>query len=1050
MRLLHFNDDGKPSLVEFVGTNSPPPYAILSHTWGSDDQEVTYQDVRGGTGEHKGGWQKLLFCRDQAKLNGLEYSWIDTCCIDKTNSAELSEAINSMFAWYRKAQTCYVYLSDVSNNASQGVSEDARRWKPAFRNTRWFTRGWTLQELIAPSSVEFFSRKGTYLGDKQSMEVTIYEITGVPVEALRAAGIPLSHFSRDERLSWAKNRKTTREEDAAYCLLGLFNVFIPPIYGEGRDHALARLEEQIERASKGSVVPLYDDQKKALMESLRFEQIDARYTTIRNAYAKTCKWLLSNSEYRDWVDPAKLIAHHGFLWIRGKPGTGKSTLMKFALAHARKTMKECVVIAFFFNARGDDLEKSTIGTYRSLLLQLLERLPKLQCAFESLSLSSATITAEHQWSVESLKMLLEQAIQNLGGSPVVCFIDALDECDENQIRDMVTYFERIGTLSASVGTRFQVCFSSRHYPNITIPTGLNLVLEGQEGHSQDIINYVQNELKIGESKVAKKIRSDLQEKAAGVFIWVVLVVDILKQEYDRGRIHGLTRRLHDIPANLHELFRDILTRDSRNPDELILCIQWILYAKQPLSPEQLYYAVLTGVDPEAVSAWDPEEITSDAIRCFLLDASKGLTEITKSKSPKVQFIHESVRDFLLKDDGLGSIWPHLKDNFCGKSHERLKHCCITHMNLDIGTPLHDNRTLPGASLENVKALRESVAKTLPFMEYAVHNVLYHSNEAEGALISQQKFVTNFPLDRWIELDNLFEKHAVRWHTKSLSMLYLLAEYNHYGLIRSYPSASSCFEVGEERYGAPFLATIATRSLEAVRAFLQALSDDTGQKSDDLPTNLDYYHDHLRRDFVFPKHRTLIMFLADFGIEAVLALVIAKRVVDVNEKDHKGRTPLMRATLRGHTTTVKLLLGIDGVEVDARDLHGYTALLLATRYERKGPLEILLNSGIADVEAEALSGATALSLAADLDYTDIVRLLLASNKFDINAKDGRGNSMLLLATISSGEDTVKLILDDSKVDVDAKNNKGDTALMIAISHGRQSIIELLQSHASRRS
>jgi hypothetical protein len=158
---------------------------------------------------------------------------------------------------------------------------------------------------------------------------------------------------------------------------------------------------------------------------------------------------------------------------------------------------------------------------------------------------------------------------------------------------MIQFFERI------TSTCFQVCFSSRHYPHITIKNGLELVLEGQEGHTQDITNYLESELKIGKSKVAQQIRDKLQDKASGVFMWVVLVVDILNQEYDRGRMHALKQRLQEIPGDLHELFRDILTRDLRNKDELVLCIQWVLFARQPLSPEQLYFAILSGVEPEA-------------------------------------------------------------------------------------------------------------------------------------------------------------------------------------------------------------------------------------------------------------------------------------------------------------------------------------------------------------------------------------------------------------------------------------------------------------------
>jgi hypothetical protein len=248
MRLLKLKGDGEFSLIEFIGDNIPR-YAILSHTWGADGEEVTFKDLMRGTGKSKAGYQKTRFCGEQAAADGLQYFWVDTCCIDKSSSAELSEAINSMFRWYHNAGKCYVYLSDVSISGSINKDQSSRwTWEPAFQKSRWFTRGWTLQELIAPASVEFFSVEGERLGDKKLLERQIHEITGITAQALQ--GDPLSHFSVNERLSWAAKRKTKREEDAAYSLLGIFDIHMPLIYGEGREKALIRLYKEIEESSK--------------------------------------------------------------------------------------------------------------------------------------------------------------------------------------------------------------------------------------------------------------------------------------------------------------------------------------------------------------------------------------------------------------------------------------------------------------------------------------------------------------------------------------------------------------------------------------------------------------------------------------------------------------------------------------------------------------------------------------------------------------------------------------------------------------------------------
>jgi hypothetical protein len=248
MRLLLDQGHGNLSLVEYYDDNVPP-YAILSHTWGADSEEVTFKNLTEGTGKNKTGYGKLEFCRQQAASDGLQHFWVDTCCIDKSSSAELTEAINSMFRWYENALRCYVYLSDVSTSRhATNVQSSPTTWEAAFRGSRWFGRGWTLQELIAPASVEFFSREGDRLGSKRSLEQHIHDITGVAIGALR--GEPLTGFEVEERLSWVKNRETKRQEDKVYSLLGIFNIHMPLLYGEGREKAFVRLRNKIGKFSK--------------------------------------------------------------------------------------------------------------------------------------------------------------------------------------------------------------------------------------------------------------------------------------------------------------------------------------------------------------------------------------------------------------------------------------------------------------------------------------------------------------------------------------------------------------------------------------------------------------------------------------------------------------------------------------------------------------------------------------------------------------------------------------------------------------------------------
>jgi len=238
MRLLELDHDGHPLTFTKDLVSDIPPYAILSHTWADDEEEVTYKDIKKGRGKDKDGYRKIQFCAKQGSSDGFGYLWIDTCCIDKSSNTELQQAINSMFRWYQNASKCYVYLPDVSMDT---LPEET--WKSAFRKTRWATRGWTLQELLAPSSVEFFSSDGQRIGDKKSLESLLHDMTGISISALR--GTPLCEFTELERMSWMEQRQTKHAEDKAYALLGIFDIQMPLIYGEGQRNAFYRLREAI-------------------------------------------------------------------------------------------------------------------------------------------------------------------------------------------------------------------------------------------------------------------------------------------------------------------------------------------------------------------------------------------------------------------------------------------------------------------------------------------------------------------------------------------------------------------------------------------------------------------------------------------------------------------------------------------------------------------------------------------------------------------------------------------------------------------------------------
>jgi len=307
-------------LVEFMG-DYDDRYAILSHTW--EKEEVSLQEMllvnknaqpEADQIKQKDGYQKITKFAALAADDGFQYAWVDTCCIDKSSSAGLSEAINSMFRWYRKAAQCYVYLADVPSlsnvhrlgsakgtnwylSATNVRSTKEPRVGPIFRQSRWFTRGWTLQELLAPTALRFYFSDWTPGHTKTELSRALNKITGIPDQVLWTGD-----FSRTpvaEKMKWASRRQTTRIEDTAYCLLGLFDVNMPLLYGEG-DKAFLRLQEEICRSTDDQSIFAW------MAKSTWFDNF-AKY---RGLFARSPAEFIveelsfSHSEYEGFVSPS--------------------------------------------------------------------------------------------------------------------------------------------------------------------------------------------------------------------------------------------------------------------------------------------------------------------------------------------------------------------------------------------------------------------------------------------------------------------------------------------------------------------------------------------------------------------------------------------------------------------------------------------------------------------------------------------------------------------------------------------------------------------------
>jgi ankyrin repeat protein len=429
------------------------------------------------------------------------------------------------------------------------------------------------------------------------------------------------------------------------------------------------------------------DEKEEFLKCLRFDVMDSRLATIGIVHRDTCSWLYIRPEYLRWQDPGARASHHGFLWIKGKPGAGKSTLMKHALQHTQSLgQRDITTISFFFNARGHELEKTTEGMYRSLLHQVYKAFPgRLPEVLPNVSSESKN----HIWQLPILQNMLREALLNFGNTAqFTCYVDALDECNEDAIRFAIAHFEELGDSSISKDINLSICFASRHYPNITMQRCETLDLDDQREHLEDIKSFVEERLR--STAITPLIHAELTEeisaRSSGVFLWAVLVVQILNKRMDDGAKRSqLTADLKTVPAGIEDLLKSILMDGS---EFLLPTLIWVLFSTGSLDAPNLCLAIMMGANKLTTEDWDQTETTQQQTRNFILKASKGLVESIRGRSTRTQFIHESVREYLL-NGGLSVLDDSLAANLEAKSHSRLAAWCQTAIELDPHTRLRD-------------------------------------------------------------------------------------------------------------------------------------------------------------------------------------------------------------------------------------------------------------------------------------------------------------------------------------------------------------------------
>ncbi|KAN0117075.1 Quinonprotein alcohol dehydrogenase-like superfamily [Hyaloscypha variabilis] len=695
MRLLERNNAGQLSLTKiFVGGNIPE-YAILSHRWGADTEEVTYGDLIDGT--------------ERAKRDGYRFFWVDTCCIDKSNAVELQEAINSMFCWYQNAAKCYVYLSDVSTRkrkASDHLSEHT--WDSAFRSSKWFTRGWTLQELLAPGpdSVEFFSYEGDRLGDKRTLEQRIHEITGIPITALR--GTPLSQFDIDNRLLWAENRQTMREEDKAYSLFGIFDIQIPLLYGEGKDKALKRLREEIDKPLKG-------------LDCL-LSAADAPFNSYNNRQLSTCLSETRVDLLQKIYDWAAGQDERCIFWLNGLAGTGKSTIARTV---ARKYYDQKRLGASFFFSRGGGDAGHARKFFTSLAVQLARNVPQTQRFISDAIIKQNDIA--NQSLSDQWRQLVLQPLSKLNGDSCpslhVIVIDALDECDnDNDIRVILYLLAEARSLK-TVRLR---AFVLHNISRSIVDHDISMFLEYN-------LRLIGEERSLDSRWPGEGVVSDLVQTASGLFIWAATACRFIRQ----GKRFAAKRL-----GTILNSSKSAITEPEKHLNEIYLTV-----LRQSISPEytaeeaeellrilkSLLGSIVTLFSPLSTQSLSRLVNTSQEEVNQTLDDLHAILDIPKDQTRPLRLHHPSFRDFLLNKERCGDSNFQVDEK---QAHQTLADDCIRLMSNSLKQDICEQEA-PGTLVANVESSR--IEQCLPpEVKYACLYWIQHLQKSGSQLCDKDQ------------------------------------------------------------------------------------------------------------------------------------------------------------------------------------------------------------------------------------------------------------------------------------------------------------------------
>jgi ankyrin repeat domain-containing protein 50 len=1038
MRLLSTNADGSLSLTSFIGDDIPS-YGILSHTWEADDQEVTYYDLinnlSGSTS--KQGYRKIQFCSEQAKRDGLRYFWIDSCCIDKSSSSELQTAINSMFRWYRNAAKCYVYLSDV-------FIDKASDWEPAFKESRWFTRGWTLQELLAPRSVEFFSQEGERLGNKDSLEEQIHKITGIAVKALQGN---LSQFNNDEKRIWAAKRKTTIEEDQVYCLLGIFDVFLPLIYGEGKKHASRRLQDEIDRRSGDTQrrVTSNDTPGNSIAQSEKAKEIIKRlnlspYRDRKNRNPDrvlgTCGWFVSHKLFLDWQESKS----SRMLWVSADPGCGKSVLAKYLVDSVISTTESRTVCYFFFKDDFED-QRSVVSAFCCILHQLF--IQKRFLLSDKILDQFDIIGEKFTSSFDELWHVLINAAEDENAGEIVCILDAIDECDDQGMSQLAQALCKLYSTTTR-NSNLKFLLTSRPYDGIRrgfqplkIP-GLPVIhLSGEseiemEKISLEIDGFIKVRAQdIGERLKLTKNEQDLLLRQLmrvpnRTYLWVHLTLDLIESSINIDKA-GIVKATSRLPQTVDEAYDRILSK-SCNSSMAKKILHIVVAAARPLTVSEMNLALALKESHQSYSDLDlrPEDRFNNDIR----DICGLFVTVIDSK---IYLLHQTAKEFLVHNSAVNppkDFHGHLKwkhSLWLQESHRILAEICVWYL------LFAEFETSP---LDRSGHLSQYVNNHI-LLDYSAKHWAAHLRELQiniqDKMAESIQRICDIRSGRWLTWFRIYWTSTDTDLPSGFTTLIVASYFGLRTVVSDLLKTDVDLDSQDDTHGRSALSWAAGNGFDVV---VKLLIRGAGIRLKRLKLP---FRKGAEVNSVDKYGRTPLSYAIWNGNVAVVKLLIkAGALADL--EDTIGGTPLSYAVCNGHKEVIKLLLK-KGTHVGSEDDIRKKLLLSAARNGHEAVVKLLVEAK-ADIESKNIYGQTPLSWAALKGHEAVVKLLIES-KADIESKDENYRRTPLSWAASNGHKAVVKLLIESKADIESKDeNYRRTPLSWAASNGHKAVVKLL--------